>query len=213
LKRALETKVLSKIAGLSTIYAVASLIPISAFLGGAGFITLGIVIVPVIAYLLRPKAAFVSGLVGSLVVYVLQIGVGPVYGLVSLLIPTLAAMFGSTGFHSKTGVMLPWGYVLFGGLFYFYTSAGTLLWLLPYLLVLVSLPLALLGGRWQVLVLCLYTTMCELVTMTLASITILHLPGALWALITPLMFYERGFATVGSFLVITGLRKAMPKIE
>jgi hypothetical protein len=54
--------------------------------------------------------------------------------------------------------------------------------------------------------------MCELTTMTIASITILRLPGALWTLITPLMFYERAVATLGSFLLIAGLRKTLPAI-
>ena len=209
----IETRELSRVAGLSALYAVASLIPVSAFLGGVGFISLGIVFVPVMAYLLRPKAAIVSALVGSLVVYVLQIGIGPIYGPISFLIPTSGAMFGSVGFRSRKGAFIPWGYVLFGGAFYLFSSGGTLFWLVPYLLVLVSLPLVLVQGGWSIPLLCLYATMCELATMTMASITILQLPSSLWTLITPLMFYERTLATVGSFLMITGLRKTMPTLQ
>lgn len=209
----LETKELSKIAGLSALFVVASTIPISSFIGGAGFISLSLVFVPVMAYLLKPKAATVSALVGSLVGYILQIGIGPVYGPVSFLIPTAGAMLGSIGFRSRVGALILWGYVLFGGAFYFFLSRGTLLWLAPYVVVLVSLPLVLFPGRWRILLLCFYATMCELTTMTLASITILQLPGSLWSLISPLMFYERTVATVGSFLLISGLRKAIPALE
>lgn len=209
----LETKELSKIAGLSALFVVASVIPISSFIGGAGFISLSLVFVPVMAFLLKPKAAAVSALVGSMVGYVLQIGIGPIYGPVSFLIPTVGAMLGSIGFRSRVGAMIPWGYVLFGGAFYFFLSGGTLLWLVPYLVVLASLPLVIFPSRWRIMILCFYATMCELATMTLASITILQLPGSLWSLISPLMFYERTVATVCSFLLISGLRKGIPALE
>jgi hypothetical protein len=54
--------------------------------------------------------------------------------------------------------------------------------------------------------------MCELAAMTIGSITILHLPGSLWMIIAGFMFFERGVATVGSYLVIKGLQAAMPSL-
>ena len=208
----LETKELSKVAGLSALFVITSFIPISAFIGGAGFLTLSLVLVPVMAYLLRPTAAAVSALAGILATYILQIGIGPIFGPISLLIPVSAVTLGSIGFRSRQGPLIQWAYVLFGGAFYFFISGGTPLWLIPYLIVWVTLPLALFHGKCRLPLLCLYTTMCELTTMTIASITILRLPGALWTLITPLMFYERAVATLGSFLLIAGLRKTLPAI-
>lgn len=204
------TRELSQMAALSAIFVIASAIPVSAFIGGAGFVTLGIVLVPVIARILKPKAALISGVAGSLAVYGLQFATAPVFGLYSLLIPTSGIFLGSIAFHHKIGPIAPWTYVLFGAIFYAAFSGGGYLWLAPYLLVLVTFPLVLRMNRFRLPLLCLYSAMCELVTMTLGSISILRLPGPLWNVIVPFMLYERAVATAGSFLVISGVGKAMP---
>lgn len=209
----IETSELSKVAALSALFVVASVIPISSFIGGAGFISLSLIFVPVMAYLFKPKAAALSALVGCAVVYVLQIGIGPIFGPVSLLIPPAGAVLGSVSFRSRVGTLASCVYVLLGGAIYTVMSGGTMLWLVPYLAVLASLPLVVYSTRWRILALCFYSTMCELSTMTLASITILKLPSTLWLIICPFMFYERTVATVGSFLLISGLRKGMPHLR
>jgi hypothetical protein len=54
--------------------------------------------------------------------------------------------------------------------------------------------------------------MCELASITIGSITILHLPGSLWMIIAGFMFFERGVATVGSSLVIKALETTVPNL-
>lgn len=206
----LETRELSEMAVLSAIFVVTATIPISAFIGGSGFITLSIVIVPVIARILKPKAALICGLVGAVAVYALQIATAPIFGPLSLLIPTSGILLGSMAFHHRIGPIVPWVYVLFGTIFYVAFSGGGYLWLAPYVLALASLPLLLNRRRASLPLLCLYSTICELVTMNIASISFLRLPGPLWTVIAPFMFFERTVATLGSFLVIAGIHKAMP---
>ncbi len=208
----LGTRELSEIAVLSAIFVVASTLPVSAFIGGAGFITLGIVFVPVIARMLNPKAALISGFVGSLAIYGLQLATAPVFGPLSMLIPTSGMFLGSIAFHHKFGALAPWAYVLFGAIFYAIFSGGAYLWLVPYILALATLPLVLKRSRLRLPLLCLYSAMCELTTMNVASISVLHLVGPVWTAIAPFMFYERAVATLGSFLVITGIQKAMPRL-
>lgn len=208
----LGTRELSVMSVLSAIFVVASAFPFSAFIGGAGFITLGVVFVPVIGRILKPIPALISGLAGAIAVYVLQIATAPVFGLVSLLIPVSGIFLGSFAFHYRLGAVVPWAYVLFGTAYYLVFSEGTALWLLPYIVVLASLPFALKKTGARLPLLCLYSTMCELTTMNIASIAILNLPGPLWSLIAPFMYFERTVATLGAFFVITGVGRAIPGI-
>jgi xanthosine utilization system XapX-like protein len=66
LRLRLGARELSLVAGLSALLAVASTVPPSAAIGGLGFISFGAVLVPVIAWLLKPKEALLSWVVGSL---------------------------------------------------------------------------------------------------------------------------------------------------
>lgn len=206
----LETRELAQMAVLAAIFVIASAIPFTAFIGGAGFITFGIVFVPVIARMLMPWPALISGWAGALALYVLQLATAPVFGPFSLAIPVSGMVLGSYGFHYRLGSIVPWGYVVFAAVYYLAFSGGTMIWLVPYFLVAASLPLTLRPTKLRVPLLCLYSTMCELATMTIASISVLNLPGPLWSFIAPFMFFERAVATVGAFLVNTGIGKAMP---
>src|SRR2546426_8219106 len=56
-----RTRRLALVALLSSLYVVANAIPIDAFIGGAGFITAGIILLPPLGRLFRPKK---SGFIG-----------------------------------------------------------------------------------------------------------------------------------------------------
>ena len=206
------TRELSQTAVLTAIFVVASVIPLTAFIGGAGFITLGIVFVPVLGCILKPRASLIAALTGSVCIYVLQMATAPVYGPYSLLVPTSGIFLGSVAFHNRLGGLAAWAYVFFGALYYWTFSGGTYAWLAPYFLVLVSLPFARRPSKIRVPLLCLYSTMCELTTMTMGSVYILRLPGPLWALITPFMFFERTVATSGSATLLAALRRTLPAL-
>src|SRR5947207_10031366 len=96
---------------------------------------------PVIAALLRPIPALATVFVGSLGMALGQPSFYQVFGLPGLLIPLIAVGAGSTAFHYRLGSVVPWVYVLAGAVFYVGLSkGGTLFWLFPYFLVIVSLP-------------------------------------------------------------------------
>src|SRR6266571_2700142 len=153
-----RTAELTLAAGLAATYIITTFIPLTPFIGGPGFITLEIVMLPLVA-------------VGA----------------------------GSISFHSRLGPVVPWAYVLAGAVFYVALSkGGTLFWLVPYLLVIVSLPAAFrLKNNPRIGLLTFYIAMTEQVTLNILSISILSLTGPVWSVITPLMYVERAIATLG----------------
>lgn len=205
-----NTRGLALIAVFTALYVVASAIPIDAFIGGAGFITLAIVILPVIAKVLRPKEAVMMGAIAAIGIYIFQLSVVPILGFFGLLVPSLAIVLGALGFHKSP--LIPAVYILFGAAWYVLFSGGTTVWLGPYILA-VALSFALQTGAigkgttLGIVTLVLDATMCELVTLNIGSITILHLPGAVWTVITPFMFLERTVAVVGGSSLLLALTR------
>src|SRR6266571_7444980 len=138
-----RTAELTLAAGLAAVYVATTFVPLTPFIGGPGFITLEIVMLPVIAALLRPALATTTVFVGSLGMALGQSSFYQVFGLAGLLIPLVAVGAGSIAFHYRLGSIVQWAYVLAGAVFYVTLSkGGTLFWLVPYLLVIVSLPAA-----------------------------------------------------------------------
>ncbi len=208
--RLFATQDLTLSAALAAFYIVSTFIPVDAFIGGAAIISLEIVTVPVIAALLKPTQASVTILVGSLGMAVFQTGTFPVFGIFALLVPIIATVLGSFAFHIRYGSVLAWAYVLFGAVYYLtYSKGGTLFWLIPYIIVMVSLPLALTAtGTRSITILAFYTAMTWQVTLNILSIRIGLLDG-FWSLVTPFMLFERTIATVGSVSLIIGLKSRL----
>jgi hypothetical protein len=196
---------------LAAVYIVSAFFPLTPFIGGPGFITLEIVMLPIVAFLLRPILAAAAVLVGSLGSAFIQTGFYHTFGLAGLLIPLLAVSLGSTAFHYEWGAIVPWAYVLAGAVYYIlFSKGGTLFWLAPYTLVIVSLPAALRAkDPYRLGLLALYTAMSEQVTLNVLSISILNLTGDFWTIVTPLMFLERTVATLGGFAVIVALKSQL----
>src|SRR2546422_8268926 len=136
-----KTAELTLSAGLAATYIITTFIPLTPFIGGPGFITLEIVMLPIIAALLRPIPALATVFVGSLGMALGQPSFYQIFGLPGLLIPLVAVGAGSIAFHYRLGPIVPWAYVLAGAAFYIALSKGwTHFCLAPYLLVIVSLP-------------------------------------------------------------------------
>src|SRR2546428_4652935 len=194
-----KTAELTLAAGLAATYIITTFIPLTPFIGGPGFITLEFVRLPIIAALLRPIAALATVFVGSLVMALGQPSFYQVFGLPGLHIPLIAVGAGSIAFHYRLGPIVPWVYVLAGAVFYIALSkGGTLFWLVPYLLVIISLPAAFrLKNSPRIGLLTFYIAMTEQVTLNILSISILSLTGPVWSVITPLMYVERTIATLG----------------
>src|SRR2546428_6279563 len=122
-----KTAELTLTAGLAAIYAVTTYLPLSKFIGGPGFITLEIVMLPIIAALLRPLLALAAVFVGSLVAALGQSSFTFTFGPVGLLIPLIAVAAGSIAFHYRIGPVVPWLYVLAGAAYHLaLSSRGTL---------------------------------------------------------------------------------------
>jgi len=196
---------------LAAVYIVSALFALTPFIGGPGFITLEIVMLPIIAFLLRPILATAAVLVGSLGSAFIQTGFYHTFGLAGLLIPLLAVALGSIAFHYEWGAIAPWAYVLVGAIYYIlFSRGGTLFWLAPYTLVIVSLPTALrVRDPYRLGLLALYTAMSEQVTLNVFSISLLNLTGDFWTVVTPLMFLERTVATLGGTAIIVALKSQL----
>src|SRR6266849_2665632 len=205
------TKELTLASGLAAIYIVSSFLPLTPFIGGPAFITVAIVMVPVIAALLRPLTAAVTVAVGALGMVLAQSSLFQVFGFPGLLIPVGAVALGSVAFHYKWGPILPWAYVLAGAIYYIlYSKGGTLFWLIPYALVILTIPVVLrVKGTFRIGGLSLYTAMSEQVTMNILSIAVLGLVGPIWSVITPFMYSERTLATFGGTAVIVALKSRL----
>lgn len=203
-----RTRGIALASALAALYVASSVIPASAFIGGAGYITAGIIILPVIARILKPKEALVAAVIAPIGLLALQLSVIPVFGFYGMLIPASGIILGSLGVHRSA--LYPAVYIAFGALWYIVFSGGTLIWLIPYFLAVGwSLTDQIrpfrAGGKWHVVLHSLNATMCELVTMNIGSISLLRLPGELWLIIAPFMFIERAFAVVGSSFVLLAL--------
>src|SRR5690242_1251900 len=178
-KNFLTTTELALTSTLAAVYVVSTLFALTPFIGGPSFITLEIVMIPVIAALLRPILATVTVLIGSLGLALGQPSFYQTFGLPGLLVPILAVALGSIAFHYEWGPFAPWAYVLAGAVYYvLFSKGGTLLWLAPYILVILSLPAALkMREPYRIGLLALYTAMSEQVTMNVLSISLLNFPG------------------------------------
>ncbi len=209
--RFLSTRDLTLSAAFAAVYIVSTFIPVSVFIGGAGFITLEIVMVPVIAAILWPLPATITIIVGSLGTALFGTGVYPVFGFFGLLVPVIATVLGSLAFHHRLGALFPWGYVLLGAVYYIaFSKGGTPLWLAPYAIVVFSLPITLKAtGTRLIVFLSLYTAMSWQVTLNVLSISVAGLLDGFWTGVTPLMFFERTVATAGGSAVIIALKSRL----
>jgi hypothetical protein len=196
---------------LAAVYIISAFFALTPFIGGPGFITLEIVMLPIIAFLLKPILATSAVLVGSLGSAFIQTSFYHIFGLAGLLIPLVAVALGSIAFHNEWGAIAPWAYVLAGAVYYIlFSKGGTLFWLAPYTLVIVSLPIVLrIREPYRLGLLALYTAMSEQVTLNVLSISLLNLTGDFWIGVTPLMFLERTVATIGGFAVIVALKSRL----
>lgn len=203
-----RTRRLALVAVLTALYIAANAVPIDAFIGGAGFITAGIILLPVISRIVRPWEALIVAVVAPLGLFVFQLSVVPVFGFYGMLIPASAIVLGSLGFYKS--YLIPTAYIAFGAVWYLLFSNGIPIWLIPYF---VAVFLAVLnqvrpfarGTKAEVVLYSFLVTMCELVTMNIGSISVLKLPGALWTIITPFMFVERTVAVIGATSVLVAL--------
>src|SRR3989475_2889643 len=98
-----KTAELTLAAALAATYIITTFIPLTPFIGGPGFITPEIVMLPIIAALLRPIPALANVFVGSLRMAPWQPRFYQIFGLPGLLIPLVAVGGGSITFYYPLG--------------------------------------------------------------------------------------------------------------
>jgi hypothetical protein len=205
----------AKIAVFAALYAATSLIPISPFIGVPSFLALNVILTPVLAILLLPLDAFLTGAVGG-VVALFAAPSQAMFGPLTIFLPVAGATFGSLAFHRGT----------VGG------SAAALFLLMAisaYLIVNYSFPYfvfphafaAIIAGipflnrvgsiNAKIPLYAFVSTMCEQGTMMIFSVYILGLPWQVFVGILPFMLYERAVGTIGGSLVVLALVKSFPE--
>ena len=195
---------------LAALYAAASFLPISVYIGGEGLITANVVILPVIAYLFDPPFAAAASLIGALVMFVTGASITPAYGLLTPTVPLAGAFFGSLVKWNRFAA-IPWA--LIGLASYLCFSGGTPLWAVFYLLPVATALIGRRSSRLEALNVCVAAAVGELVAMDLGSIFLLGFPGFLWALILPFAVYERTVAVAGSYALIKVFRRYLEGLE
>src|SRR5438445_3776062 len=122
-----RTAELTLAAGLAATYIITTFIPLTPFIGGPGFITLEIVMLPIIAALLRPIPALATVFVGSLGMALGQPSFYQVFGLSGLLIPLAAVGAETIAFHYRLAPIVTWPHLLAGAVYYIALSKGATL--------------------------------------------------------------------------------------
>jgi len=131
-----ETRQIALAALFGALYIAANWIPFSQYIGGAGFITASVVLVPVIAALLSPRYAIMAGLIGGLGINVFMTGYAMVMPWYSILIPAVAVGLGSYAFHESSKALYPAAFLALEGLVYlfYYGFKATPLFLTHYVI-------------------------------------------------------------------------------
>jgi len=209
---ALKPRDLMKIAILAAMFAVLSLIPISIFIGAGSFLSLSLVVTPVIAILLAPLEALICSIIAGLVIVFLNPGAA-MFGILTLLLPTAGSICGSLIFHKKIG-FLPVSIFLLGVIvFYIINRKSFIFWIVPHIIALILVigsPL-MVKINVKIYVISFISTMCEQGVMLILAISFLKLPVVVFQTAFPLMLYERVFATIGGIILILTLRRVVPQ--
>lgn len=206
-----DTRELAKASVLAALYAVASLIPISFFVGAQSFLSLSIVLVPVMSVLLRPREALISSFTGGLVVLFLNPGAN-MFGLFTILLPVFGATLGSVYSHwGKKGAYYPATFVGLVCVFYLFNRTEFPFWVIPHILMVGYLILSRLKEFKGNYFICSYVaTITEQSMMLVFAVSLLNLPVVVFQTAFILMLYERLFATVAGGLVLSGLKRVYP---
>jgi len=196
---------------LASLFVVLNTLPFSSYIGGPAFITAAVIMIPLMAWILSPKWAFVSGLAGGAVGVALMMGPGTIMGPYAVLIPAVAAGLGSIAFHSENALALLPPAVLIGELFFylwFYKGQATSLWGIHYIVATTVFLLGLVDKRLRIFGAIAISTMLENAMLNIGSLLIVGLPAALWTIILPASIMERTLAAVISLVVIVGVDKS-----
>jgi len=206
-----KTRSLALSALFGSIYVVANFLPFSKFIGGAGFVTAGVTILPVIAALLTPLYALIAGIIGGIGISLFGIGLATVFPGFCIYITASTTLLGSIAFHYRKYAWIPAAYIFGQGIMYilWYNFQATGLWLIHYTIGVMIAVIYCVTERGKV-ALTFTTAICENVGMNIGSLVLLNLPAVLWTFIAPVSIMERVIAGVVSAIILKGIQKILP---
>jgi hypothetical protein len=118
---------------------------------------------------------------------------------------------GSLAFHDRKWAWTPAAFLVLELCYYIFTYKGqaTLLWGVHYSIGIILGLVYFFTGKYKELTV-FTTTMCENAMLNIGSIAILSLPASLWIIITPASILERTIAAAVSYVIILGVKRALP---
>jgi len=205
----METKELTLSIMFGVLYVLLNFIPFSQFIGGSAFITIGVILLPVISALLYPVYATIAGLIGGLGISFVNVGLATVFPGFCIVITTVTALIGSLAFHYRRLSFIPaiWLIAQACDYLFSYNFQATPFWLVHYIIAMILVSFYAISKRFKVPILCFATAMVEQSLMNTGSIHLLGLPAPLWILILPFSLFERTFATIASTIILYALKK------
>lgn len=208
------SKSIALISILAALYIVTSFIPVSMFIGAQSFLSLALIITPIIAVTLEPIQALTCSAIAGIVMAFINPS-SATFGLLTPLLPIMGATSGSIIYHKQTKLLALTILFLVGTiLFYTVNRPEFPYWIIPHALaVILAITTRFIKRKEVELIFSTFTaTMCEQAAMLLLAVGILNLPTQVFQAAFPLMLYERSLATIGGWLILISLRKASQQI-
>ena len=199
----------ARIGIFAALYVALSTIPISVFIGAPSFLTLNLIITPVIAVLLSPFEAFLASLFGGiLALYVVPMQA--MFGPFTILLPVAGSTFGSlASYKGKRGGLAAACFLLIATFSYLAKNFLFPYFVAPHLIATVLALAATFKRMTQTSLkaplFAFVSTMCEQGMMMIFAVYLLGLPWQAFIGILPLMVYERVVGTMGATLLVIPL--------
>lgn len=211
----IETLKAARIGVFAALYVALSLIPISVFIGAPSFLTLNLIITPVIAMLLSPFEAFLSSLFGGLISFYVA-PLQAMFGPFTILLPVAGSTFGSLAFHQdKKGGLAAACFLLIAASSYLVKNFPFPYFVVPHLiatlLALAATFKKMTPTSLRAPLFAFVSTMCEQGMMMIFAVHLLGLPWQAFVCILPLMVYERLVGTFGATLLAMSLMRIASK--
>jgi hypothetical protein len=209
-----SSKSIALVSILAALYIVASFIPVSMFIGAQSFLSLALIITPLIAVALEPIQALTCSAIAGIAMSLINPS-SATFGLLTPLLPIMGATSGSIIYHRKTKLLaLP--LLFLAGIILFYTTSRPEFpyWVIPHGIAILAAIATRFTKRQEITIALtsFVATMCEQAAMLLLAVGILALPTPVFQAAFPLMLYERTIGTIGGWLILIALRKASRRI-
>jgi len=205
----------SRIGVFAALYAATSFVPISPFIGASSFLSLNLIITPVIAILLPPSEALFASLFGAIGALYLA-PFQAMFGLFTVLLPVAGSVCGSLLRHkTRVGTIITTIFLVLAVSAYLVKNYQFPYFVIPHsvalLIALITLKLKkLMPLKMKILLYAYVSTMCEQGMMMIFAVHLINLPWQAFIGILPLMIYERIIGTLGGCLTVLALMKAIP---